>query len=67
MAMECKAFGIADDIYAGGLLLAYMVFVPFCEMGSIDGPSLQRLLETTFRFDISAACTVKQMIIGWRQ
>jgi len=22
-------------------LLAYMVFVPFCEMGSIDGPSLQ--------------------------
>ncbi|KAH9530802.1 hypothetical protein CY35_19G003200 [Sphagnum magellanicum] len=41
MAMECKAFGIADDIYAGGLLLAYMVFVPFCEMGSIDGPSLQ--------------------------
>jgi hypothetical protein len=41
--------------YAGGLLLAYMVFVPFCEMGSIDGPSLQRLLETTFRLDISAA------------
>ncbi|CAM6041541.1 unnamed protein product [Sphagnum compactum] len=55
MAMERKAFGIADDIYAGGLLLAYMVFVPFCEMGSIDGPSLQRLLETTFRLDISAA------------
>ncbi|KAH8970055.1 hypothetical protein BDL97_02G067000 [Sphagnum fallax] len=55
MAMERKAFGIADDIYAGGLFLAYMVFVPFCEMGSIDGPSLQRLLETTFRLDISAA------------
>ncbi|CAK9213847.1 unnamed protein product, partial [Sphagnum jensenii] len=54
MAMERKAFGIADDIYAGGLFLAYMVFVPFCEMGSIDGPSLQRLLETTFRLDISA-------------
>ncbi|KAH8931045.1 hypothetical protein BDL97_19G001600 [Sphagnum fallax] len=55
MAMERKAFGIADDIYAGGLFLAYMVFVPFCEMGSIDGPSLQRLLETTFQLDISAA------------
>jgi hypothetical protein len=41
MAMECKAFGIADDIYAGGLLLAYVVFVPFCEMGNINGPSLQ--------------------------
>lgn len=27
--------------YAGGLLLAYMVFVPLCEAGSIDGPSLQ--------------------------
>ncbi|CAK9869256.1 unnamed protein product [Sphagnum jensenii] len=55
MAMERKAFGIADDIYAGGLFLAYMVFVPFCEMGSIDGPSLQKLLETTFQLDISAA------------
>ncbi|KAL3684942.1 hypothetical protein R1sor_002964 [Riccia sorocarpa] len=52
---EKKAFGIADDIYAGGLLLAYMVFVPLCEPGSIDGPSLQRLFENTFRLDIMAA------------
>ena len=27
--------------YAAGLLLAYMAFVPLCEEGSIDGPSLQ--------------------------
>ncbi|KAG0618596.1 hypothetical protein M758_4G076500 [Ceratodon purpureus] len=53
-SLSRRAFGIADDIYAGGLLLAYMVFVPLCEAGSIDGPSLQRLLETTFRLDIPA-------------
>ncbi|KAG6548408.1 hypothetical protein Mapa_009894 [Marchantia paleacea] len=52
---ERIAFGIADDIYAGGLLLAYMVFVPLCEPGSIDGPSLQRLFENTFRLDVMAA------------
>lgn len=39
---ERRSFGIADDIYAAGLLLAYMAFVPFCQPGSIDGPSLQR-------------------------
>ena len=39
---ERRNFGIADDIYAAGLLLAYMAFVPFCELGSIDAPSLQR-------------------------
>ena len=41
-ALERRNFGIADDIYAAGLLLAYLCFVPFCEPGSIDGPSLQR-------------------------
>ena len=40
--MERRNFGIADDVYAAGLLLAYMTFVPFCELGSIDAPSLQR-------------------------
>ena len=39
---ERRNFGIADDIYAAGLLLAYMAFIPFCEPRSIDGPSLQR-------------------------
>ena len=39
---ERRNFGIADDIYAAGLLLAYMAFIPFCKPGSIDGPSLQR-------------------------
>ncbi|GLJ11931.1 hypothetical protein SUGI_0180460 [Cryptomeria japonica] len=52
--LERKAFGIADDIYAAGLLLAYMAFIPFCEAGSIDGPSLQRLLESTFQLDMEA-------------
>ena len=41
-AIERRNFGIADDIYAAGLLLAYMAFMPFCEPGSMDGPSLQR-------------------------
>ena len=39
--IERRNFGIADDVYAAGLLVAYMTFVPFCEPGSIDGPSLQ--------------------------
>uniref|UniRef100_A0A0E0CQ42 Protein kinase domain-containing protein n=1 Tax=Oryza meridionalis TaxID=40149 RepID=A0A0E0CQ42_9ORYZ len=41
--------------YGAGLLLAYMSFIPFCEAGTMDGISLQRLLENTFRFDIYAA------------
>ncbi len=40
--MERRNFGIADDVYAAGLLLAYMAFMPFCAPGSIDAPSLQR-------------------------
>ena len=40
--MERRNFGIADDVYAAGLLLAYMAFMPFCQPGSIDAPSLQR-------------------------
>ncbi|MCO5559426.1 hypothetical protein L7F22_013026 [Adiantum nelumboides] len=52
---EQKAFGIADDIYAAGLLMAYVIFVSFCKAGSIDGPSLQRLFETTFCLDLQAA------------
>jgi len=39
--IERRNFGVADDVYAAGLLVAYMAFVPFCEPGSIDGPSLQ--------------------------
>ena len=39
--IERRNFGIADDVYAAGLLVAYMAFVPFSEPGSIDGPSLQ--------------------------
>lgn len=33
--------GVADDIYAAGQLLAFMAFMPFCEPGSIDGPTIQ--------------------------
>lgn len=40
--IERRNFGIADDVYAAGLLLAYMAFMPFCAPGSIDAPSLQR-------------------------
>ncbi|BDA43175.1 hypothetical protein COCOBI_04-1870 [Coccomyxa sp. Obi] len=53
--VERRNYGIADDVYAAGLLLAFMAFVPFAEPGSIDAPSLQRLLESTFRLDIVAA------------
>lgn len=53
--VERRNFGIADDIYAAGLLLAYMAFIPFCEPGSIDGPSLQRLFESTFQLDVLSA------------
>jgi len=52
---DWRAFGVADDIYAGGLLMAYLAFVPFCAPGSIDGPALQKLFEGTFRLDIRAA------------
>ncbi|KAJ6855090.1 hypothetical protein NC651_039920 [Populus alba x Populus x berolinensis] len=52
--MEKRAFGIADDIYEAGLLLAYLAFVPFCEAGIVDTLSLQRLLENTFRLDVEA-------------
>ncbi|KAL1213039.1 hypothetical protein V5N11_001044 [Cardamine amara subsp. amara] len=51
---EKRAFGIADDIYEAGLLLAYLAFVPFCEAGVMDSLSIQRLLENTFRLDIDA-------------
>ncbi|KAM0917063.1 hypothetical protein ACQ4PT_009798 [Festuca glaucescens] len=52
---EKRAFGVADDIYGAGLLVAYMAFIPFCKAGIMDGISLQRLLENTFRLDIYAA------------
>ncbi|XVE62284.1 hypothetical protein DITRI_Ditri06bG0105700 [Diplodiscus trichospermus] len=53
--MEKRAFGIADDIYEAGLLFAYLAFVPFCEAGTMDGLSLQRLLESAFKLDLMAA------------
>ncbi|KAK6232548.1 hypothetical protein SCA6_002621 [Theobroma cacao] len=52
--MERRAFGIADDIYEAGLLFAYLAFVPFCEAGIMDSLSLQRLLESTFKLDLTA-------------
>lgn len=52
--LERRNFGFADDVYAAGLLMAFMAFVPLCPPGSVDGPSLQRLLESTFRLDIEA-------------
>ncbi|KAK4433177.1 hypothetical protein Salat_1079900 [Sesamum alatum] len=52
--MEKRAFGIADDIYEAGLLIATMAFVPFCEAGVMDSLSLRRLLENTFQLDVEA-------------
>ena len=40
---------MADDVYALGLLLAYLSFVPFCAPGAVDGATLQRLLEGSFK------------------
>lgn len=48
-----RDFGKADDMYLFGLLCAYMVFVPLSTPGSIDLPTLQRLVEVTFRNDFS--------------
>lgn len=38
---DLRAFGIADDVGAAGLLTAHMAFVPFCAPASVDGPTLQ--------------------------
>ncbi|XP_020529021.1 uncharacterized protein LOC18443803 isoform X4 [Amborella trichopoda] len=48
------AFSV-DIRYEAGLLVAYLAFVPFCEAGTIDGPSLQRLFEGTFQLNLEAA------------
>lgn len=48
-----RAFGKADDMYLFGLLCAYIVFVSLSAPGSIDLPTLQRLVEVTFRNDFS--------------
>ncbi|XP_031503417.1 uncharacterized protein LOC116266374 isoform X2 [Nymphaea colorata] len=53
-SLEKRTFGIADDIFEAGLLLAYLAFVPFCEAGIMDGPSLQKLLESTFQLNMEA-------------
>eukprot|EP00894_Picocystis_sp_ML_P004740 jgi/Pico_ML_1/55257/g142.t1 len=45
---------MADDVFMAGMFLAYLCFIPLCEPGTIDGPSLQRLLESTFQADVSA-------------
>jgi hypothetical protein len=42
-------------MYAAGLLMAYLTFVPLCPPGSMDGPSLLKLFEGTFRLDVRAA------------
>ncbi|XP_051138049.1 uncharacterized protein LOC127256213 isoform X6 [Andrographis paniculata] len=52
--MERRAFGIADDIYEAGLLLAHMAFIPFCEARAMDSLSLRRLLENTFQHEVGA-------------
>lgn len=51
---ERREFGIADDMYQAGLLSAYLVLVPLCPPGSVDGAAVQRLFEVTFRLDFEA-------------
>ncbi|XP_024528194.1 uncharacterized protein LOC112345522 isoform X2 [Selaginella moellendorffii] len=64
---ERKAFGIADDIFSGGLLLAYIVFASLSVPGSVDAPSLQRLLESTFRLDLTATREYCMMDDRWEE
>ena len=35
--------------------MAYMAFAPLCAPGSVDFPTLLKLLEGTFRLDLAAA------------
>ena len=51
---ERRNFGISDDIYSAGLMMATLIFVALSEPGSVDGPTLQRLIEITFRLDFDA-------------
>lgn len=53
-AEEKRAFGAADDVYAAGLVVAFLCFVPFCKPGAVDGGALQRLFEGTFALDFDA-------------
>lgn len=60
----CHCAGVADDIYAAGLLVAYMAFMPFCQPGSIDGPTIQVPMSIqlalggtrSMRWESSASC-----------
>lgn len=62
-----RKFGVADDIYCAGLLLLFMVFVPLSVPGTIDGPALQRLVETTFRLDFEAFRDYADADENWRE
>ena len=62
--IDKRNFGIADDVYAAGLLLAYMTFIPFCEPGSIDAPSLQRYACLTPFFQLSSRIAPKVVRSG---
>jgi hypothetical protein len=53
-AQERRAFGKADDIYAAGLLVAFLCFIPLCAPGSIDAATILRIFESTFRLDFEA-------------
>jgi len=51
---ERRLFALADDIYAAGLMVAYLAFVSMSDFGTVDGLSLLKLFEGTFRLDIEA-------------
>lgn len=48
-----RDFAKADDMFLFGLLAAHMLFVALSAPGATDLPTLQRLVEVTFRNDFS--------------
>jgi hypothetical protein len=50
-AVERRIYGKADDMFLFGLLAAFMALAPLSVPGAVDLPTLQRLVEVTFRGD----------------
>lgn len=66
--VERRNYGIADDVYAAGLLLASLAFIPFADPGSIDVPSLQRCAPTPSLRALCAGTWIKmtsRCILRW--
>lgn len=66
---KCDTILFVINSYAGGLLMAYMIFISLCKSGSIDGPSLQVghcfLMESTEFLCILGLMTTHVYRIKW--